>query len=134
MTENVRTEKKAKLTPKQSEVVSALLKGGTIGNAAKLVHVSERQIYRWMEKPFFKQALTEAGDEAIASAVRALSDAAISAVLVLRTIMHKEKPYREDNVRVRAANSVLTHALHWQELAEIERRLAELERALDAKA
>jgi hypothetical protein len=129
-------QKKANLSPKQLSAVKQLLRGGSIGEAAELGGVTVRQLHRWMQLPEFKDALASAGSEAMSSAKRALSDAAIEAVGVLRTIMNDSKCRREDAVRVRAASAVLSHALRWEEFSQVNDRITQLEeevRAIRAK-
>ncbi len=133
MSENVMPEKFANLTYKQMRALQELLRGGSIGNASKLARVSERQIYRWMREDEFRTALDTSTSEAITAAGRALSDASIGAVIVLRTIANDSKARREDAVRVRAASAILSHALRWKELLQFEERLAALEAQLIAR-
>lgn len=130
MSENVAAGEKPSLTPKQQKALAALLTGGTIGDAAKLAGISERQLLRWKDEPAFKAALADAVEEKITAAVRALSDAAAQAVDTLRTIMTNKHTRREDSVRVRAAATILSSTLRWKEMTDLEQRLAAVEAAL----
>lgn len=123
--------KKSSLTAKQRKVIGALLMGGTVANAAKLAHVSERNIYRMLERDEFTTALADASEKAIEAAARMLADASNVAVLTLREIATKKNA--ADGARVRASDVILAHMLKVNELHEIERRLSELERLQNAK-
>lgn len=124
MAGNVRSRKN--LTVKQKAAIEGLLRGETIFHAAGLAGVSERQLYRWLDEPLFQETLTASGEQAIGAAVRALSDAATTAVVVLRTVAVSET--NAAGVRVRAADSILSHVIRLKEIADLEQRVRALER------
>ncbi len=116
------------LSAKQKQAISALLMAGTVRGAAQLAHMGERTLFRWIKQKEFKDALQLAGDEAFAATVRALSDAGPLAVLTLRNTMTQTGA--KDSDRRGAADSLLKNLVRIRESGEIERRLAELEAAM----
>ncbi len=123
MSENVR------LSPKKQKAIAALLAQGSIRGAASAVGISERQMARWLKQPDFQAALQTASEEALSATVRALNDASLSAVLVLRSIL--ENPNVSASSRVRAGTALLSHVLGWHESMEFEARLARLRKLIE---
>jgi hypothetical protein len=119
------------LSYRQKRAIAALLTAGTKRAAAKLSKISERQLHRWLAEEPFRAELQRAQEESLAATVRALNDAAPLAVLALRNI--STRAGAKDSDRARAANAILVHVLRITELAEIERRLSELEQNQNAK-
>lgn len=120
------------LSAKQKRAIAALLTAGNVRGASKIAHVGERTLFRWMGEECFARALQQAGDDALAATVRALTDAGTVAVLTLRGIM--ARPGAKDSDKRGAADAILSHMLRVRELAEIERRLAVLEGLQNGKS
>lgn len=128
MSENDSVAKK--LTRRQQKAIVALLTEGTMGAAAKKAGIGERQLYRWKNDPVFVEALQQASDETLDATVRALTNASTTAAKVLLEIA--EDPLASRPVKVRAADVILGHMLKVKDNAETERRMAEIERRLNA--
>jgi hypothetical protein len=120
MSENVK-----ELTPKQTQALRSLLTRPNIALAASDVGVSERTVYRWLDEPLFKQALTKAEDQALDAATRGLVSMTNQAVLVITTLM--VNPATHPATRLRAAECVLSNTLKLYELRNLAARLAALE-------
>jgi len=116
-----------KLGRKKEEAIVALLSQRSVDEAARIISVTPRTLYRWMKDPEFDAAYREARRAAFAQSVARLQQASGAAVSTLLKIMVDTNA--PASTRVRAADSVLSHTAKAIELDDIEARLAELERA-----
>ena len=116
----------AKIRPNQRKAIEALITGATMEIAALEAGVTLRTVYVWRTQDNFKQALNEAQNEALSSAVIALSGATVEAVQVLRDIASDEK--QKASTRVQAARAILDSAIRLKELHDLENRVQELEK------
>ncbi|MDP9356396.1 MAG: hypothetical protein M3R02_14145 [Chloroflexota bacterium] len=115
------------LTPKQRKAVEALLTTGEVTAAAQAAGVSKDSIYRWLKEPLFLAAVREAEAKALDDLSRLLVRLGRTAAATLaKTMGDPVAPYL---TRVRAADAVLGRLLQLRELATLEARVAELERA-----
>lgn len=120
----------AKIRTNQRKAIEALISGATMEHAALEAGVTLRTIYTWKTADNFKQALDDAQNEALGTAVIALSGATVDAVQVLRSIaIDKESP---PATRVAAARAILDSAIRLKELFDLEQRVAQLERGIAA--
>lgn len=117
------------MNARQTKVIDALLSGRTVRQAADQVGVSERQIYRWLDQPAFRNALKEGQTsqlDAIGSRLVALSDPALDA---LENIL--DQPAQKGaNVARLTAGTILDQTLRWRELVALEERVSQLEKML----
>jgi hypothetical protein len=120
MSENV-----TELTAKQAQALRSLLAKPSIAEAAKDAGVTVRTIYRWLGEPAFKQALTQAEDQAINAATRRLVGISEVAVAVIASIMADRNVTA--STRLRAACAVLENLLKLVELRNLSERIAALE-------
>ena len=118
---------KEKLTPLQRRAVAALVTSKTQRAAAASVGIAERTINRWLDDGDFQLALARAEGDVIGGASRrllGLQDAAIDAI---------DGAFKDvdasHGVKLRAAALWVDALLKLRELASIEKRLSELERA-----
>jgi hypothetical protein len=120
-----------KLTPRQRRSIAALLSERDVKAAALAANVGARTLYRWLDDPLFRLALSYAEGEAIDAATRrllAMNDPAIS---VLNWVLaDKANP---PAVRLRAAQTVVDYFLKLRELRSIEERLSNLENAVQSE-
>ncbi len=79
------------LTPKQERAIIALLNEQTIGRAAAVVEVSQRTLYRWLEKPAFSRAYRKARREAFGQAIALTQRYAPLAVNTLAQVMMNDQ-------------------------------------------
>jgi hypothetical protein len=112
------------LTPKQVKALTALLAGRTIEATAKDIGVNPATVHRWLGEPAFKAA-RDAGQ-------RELAELGLSLLLSLvRNAVAVQAAHLQEQTRVqirqRASEFVIEHALKWIELEEIQRRLEALE-------
>ena len=117
-----------KLKPKQEEAIMALLSNRTVEDAARVVKITPRTLYRWLNEPGFDAAYRQARRTAFSQCTARLQQASRAAVSVLlRVLTDRATPAA---VQVRAADSVLNHAAKSMEIEDIEARVAEIERAV----
>ena len=116
------------LSAAQRRLIPALLTCRTVTAAAESAKVPERTAFRWLADDAFQAELSRAEGEIIGGAVRALLGLAESAVDCLRsTLDDAELPA---SVKLRAAGLAIDALLRMRELASIEKRLSELEKAV----
>ena len=120
MSENVRSLK-------QQRLIGALLTQRTIGEAARVAGLSERQVGRYLADPEFSQALSEAQGIALSSLLRALVGLGEKAVQALSDALEPEQDVRS---RVRAADILLGRLVTYREMLSLEERIVALEAAL----
>ena len=97
-----------KLTRKQEAVIAALLTEPTYAAAAAKAGICPATLYRWLQQPSFRAAYDEARRELVKSAIGRLQAATGQAV---ETLLEVARQGRRDGDRVRAADSLLDHAL-----------------------
>ena len=125
MSENVA---KKDLTARQYKAITSLLSGASKQRAAQECGVSSKTIERWLIDPVFNHELHKRSEFAIRRAAIRLAALLDTAAGVMYQAM--TDPDRKSGIKLRAANSVFTHAVKLIETAEIMRRLDELEEAV----
>jgi hypothetical protein len=109
--------------------IMALLEHATVEKAAAAVGVSSVTLWRWTQQEEFQRRLRLARRQAFSQAVGRLQQASSAAVgTLLRVMTDQTAPAAS---RVRAADSVLDHAIKAIEVEDLDIRLSELERAAD---
>jgi Helix-turn-helix domain len=115
----------AKFGSKKEQAIAALLTQRSVDEAARVIGVGTRTLYRWLELPEFREAYLQARRQACFQATARLQQASGAAASIILTLM------LDANVpatsRLRAADSVLDHASKSLELEELETRLRRLE-------
>jgi len=114
------------LTARQSAAICVLLSGASVSEVAAQAKVSERQLWRWLRKPAFRQALSEAQGAAMTTAAAALVGLCLQATDVVEAILADDTATHA--VKLRAAACVLEYAKQFHELDGLEHRVSELER------
>jgi hypothetical protein len=114
--------------PKQPNSNHALLValacGATVEQAAAKCGISERTVYRRMEKPEFRRQIQAFKAEMVQRAAAALTAAAMESV---RTLLELQKPSNAGAVRLGAARAILEMGVKLREMAELEERIRALE-------
>lgn len=118
-------EKVKELTPKQVQGIRSLLTKHSISEAAKDAGVTDRTVYRWLEEPEFKKALTQAEDLAIDAAARGLVGMTEKALTTITEVLDSATVHPA--TRLRAAECVLANVLKLYELRNLAARVAALE-------
>jgi transposase-like protein len=115
----------AKFSRKMEEAVAALLTQRNVEEAARAVGIGPATLLRWLKIPEFQTAYREARRAAFGQAVARLQQgASAAATTLLKTMIDPNTPA---SVRVRAAESVMNHAMKAIEIEDIEARVAALE-------
>ena len=117
-----------RLTRKQVTAITALLSTQTVAQAAALVGIGERTVTRWLAKPHFQEALSQAGQRTIDEAIRRLTAGRSLALDTLFNLMQKAA---SENVKRLAAKDWLEVLNTTQELNTLGLKIQELEERLD---
>ncbi len=115
------------LSAKQRKAVDALLTTGDVQAAAQQVGISRDTLYRWMKQPRFMETVHAAEAQAIDDLARILVRLGRTASGALAKAMNDVATPM--TTRMRAADIVLSRLLQLRELATLEVRVVELERA-----
>jgi hypothetical protein len=107
--------------------IAALLTQRSVEEAARVSGVGTRTLLRWIKTPEFDKAYREARRATFTQSVARLQQAtSAAATTLLKTMIDPGAPA---SVRIRAAESVLSHAAKAIEMEDLNARVAELERA-----
>jgi hypothetical protein len=116
---------KLQLGHKKEEAIVALLSQRSVEDAARIVNIPARTLYRWLKEPEFNAAYRGARRDAFSQSVARLQQMSAAAVSTLGKIMVDANAPAAS--RVRAAHSILDHAAKAIEIEDLEARLAALE-------
>jgi transposase-like protein len=119
-----------KLGRKREAAILALLSARSVEDAAHAADIPPRTLYRWLKQPEFANAYRKARHETFAQSTARICQMASAAVTTLGKIMVDSALPAAS--RVRAADSILSHAVRAMEIEDIDARLAELERRTHA--
>lgn len=114
-----------KLGRKKEEAIVALLSQRSIEDAARACNTPVRTLFRWLKEPVFDAGYREARRTAYGQSIARLQQASTAAATTLLKIM--DDPTTPASTRVRAAESVLTHAARAIELEDLQARIGDLE-------
>ena len=120
----------AKLGRKQEEAIAALLTQRNTEDAARATGVTPKTLLRWMKLPEFKAAYREARRAAFGQSIARLQQATSAAASTLLKVM--VDPSTPASTRVRAAESVLTHAAKSIEIEDLDARVTALEQTAES--
>ncbi len=117
----------SELSAKQRRAVAALVTTGDASAACAQAGIARDTIYRWLKQPPFLEAVRAAEAQALDDLSRSLVALGRSATGTLAAAMDDASaPWA---TRVRAADATLGRLLQLRELATLEARVADLERA-----
>jgi len=119
----------AKFGRKKEDAIIALLTQRNVEEAARSIGIATQTLVRWMKVPEFDAAYRNARRSAFAQSVARLQQASSAAVTTLLKLA--VDPNAPAAVKARAAYSILTLATKAIELDDVEKRVAELERAAE---
>jgi len=106
-------------------VISTLVSGASIKEAAKLHGISERTLHRWLDKPDFSSQLAQAQREISKRVIKSVILKAEKASDVLHEIMINAKV--SPHARVASARTLLEFAFKAIDTVEILERVEQLE-------
>jgi hypothetical protein len=119
-----------KLGRKKEDAIVALVSQRSTEEAARACNIPVRTLYRWLKEPEFDAAYRAVRRRAYGQSITRLQQGSTAAATTLLEVM--VDPATPPSSRVRAAESVLTHAAKAIEIEEIDARVRELERATEA--
>lgn len=111
---------------KKEQAIVALIKHGSVAAAAEACEIGERTLYRWLNEAEFLTAYRAARADLVEAALAELQGDSKAAVDTLRQLLNSTK----ETIQLRAAQTIIEHALRAVELASYEQRLTEIEAAL----
>jgi hypothetical protein len=115
-----------KLSRHGALVLAALLRYPTITEAATASGISERSIFRWLQREDFREQLKSAQRAVVDEAVGELQGATKEAVATLR----RNLSCGHSSVEIRAAQIILEQSFKAIEIQELQQRLECLEAML----
>ena len=115
----------SELTIKQHAAITALLAGGSDGEAAEAANVNRKTVMRWRSEPDFKTALIEARDALWRQRIDALAAQFDAARAALAAIVADEAA--PASTRLAAARIIIDASMKAREHQELAERLAALE-------
>ena len=120
----------AKFGRKKEEAIAALLTQRNMDEAARSVGVVPKTLLRWLQIPDFQAAYRKARREAVHQSVARLQQATGAAATIVLKLM--TDPNVPAAVKLRAAECVFDRAFKGVEIEDIEARVSELERTMEA--
>lgn len=131
MTVNDSPTEENELTPKQEQLIAALVAGNSIVVAAKTADIGEKTAHRWLKEPAFKQAYREAKREAFDERLDKLRD---GVSIALKTLLsHMTNDETPASVQVRCAQIWLEQSIQIHKMSELEAEIQELKDIVKAK-
>jgi len=119
----------AKLTRKAEQAIAALLEHPTIAEAALSCGVSERSLWRWLQRDDFQKRYRESQRAVVDSAISELQAATKEAVTTLRRNLNCGNFFAENA----AAQAILTHSFKAIEMRELQEQIDEIKTLLETK-
>jgi hypothetical protein len=116
------------LTLKRRRGIAALLTSKDITEAAKIANVSRDTIYHWLRDPVFNTALNEATKSSLENLSRRMLVLGDKAADTLEDALTYD--IKAPAARVQAARAIVSAIPQLRELANLEDRITELEKAV----
>jgi hypothetical protein len=117
------------LSPNQEAAAVLLASGHSAAATAKKVEVNEKTVRTWQaESDAFKTRVRDLRSSLTERTLGLLADAAADAVFTLRALLKSKSEY----VRLKAADSILTHEVRHRESAEIKAQVDLLQQQVTA--
>ena len=121
----------SKYSRKMDEAIAALISERTIDAAARKLEITSKTLRRWLAIPEFQEQYREARRQYLSQVLAWIQHGVAAAgTVVLRFVADTSVPH---SVRLAAAKCVIDCAQKGLDLAHIEARLSELERAAEKK-
>ncbi len=116
-----------KMSRHGERVLAALLQHSTVAAAAKASRISERSIFRWLQRDDFQQRYRAAQRAVVDGAIGELQSATVEAVQTLRRNLTCGNAFAENT----AAQTILAQSLKAIEVQELQQRVEALEKLLE---
>ena len=118
----------AEITRRQAKIIPLLLTM-PVESACGQAKIAKPRIYKWLKQEKFREALRKAQDEVFSDAIGRIKAGVSKAVTKLVALI--DSP--DETISVRACGMVIEHAAKLVLTDDIERRLALLEKASEAR-
>lgn len=128
MARKVKLIEQKELTPDQKRFCLQVAILHNVAAAARIVGISERTAHRWHDLPLAQEYIREVQEQAFQTAMLALEQLTLSAVLMLNEAMNS--PVTENREKIRAAQLILDYGIEAHKVNVIEKRLASIEERL----
>ncbi len=112
---------------KKEEAIAALLTKRNVEEAAQSIGITTQTLVRWLKIDEFQDEYRQARREAFGQSIARLQQATSAAASTILKIL--VDPNTPASVRLRAADSIFTHAAKAVEIEDVQVRLARLEAA-----
>jgi hypothetical protein len=116
-----------KLSRKGEQALAALLQHATIKDAAQACDISEKSLWRWLQREDFQKRYREAQRAVVDGAIGELQAATVEAVKTLRRNLTCGNAFAENT----AATTILSQSLKAVEMQELQSRTERLEQMLE---
>ena len=110
-------------SPKQERVALLIAAGRSIKAAAAEAGCGERTAHQWLDDAEYRLLVSKFRRRMIDRTIGSLARSTNNAVFILRKLLGSEN----ENVRLRAAASLLDHAVRMRDHGELEERITALE-------
>lgn len=116
-------DERGTISRKQEEAIAALLTHRTLEEAALAAGVGSATIWRWMQRPTFRDAYRAARMRTLETAISRLQSTTSEAVETLR----RNLSCGDGGDEIKAAMGILSMAFKGAELLDLESRISDLE-------
>jgi Holliday junction resolvasome RuvABC DNA-binding subunit len=117
-----------KLSRNKEKAISALISSSSIAEAAKIVGIGEKTLWRWLKLNGFKKAYREARRTIVNQAIAKVQLGMSAAIKTLMCVMIDEKA--PASARVSAAKAMIDIGFKASEIEDLESRIENLEMQL----
>ena len=120
-----------KLSRNKERAISALLSSPSITEAAKIVGIGEKTLWRWLQLDNFKNAYRAARKEVVSQAIAQVQKGMSDAVKTLQDVMTDSNA--PASAKVSAARAMIDMGLKSTEIEDLEKRISDIEKILERK-
>ena len=124
-----KTRKKAKLTDRQLKAIPSIVGSPTFTEGCKKAKINKTTLYKWLKNPLFKAELDRQRDEVASEAFGVLTQGLTKAVEKLVGLLDT----RDDRLKRLAAKDVIDFIIRHKENEDLNERLTEIEKRLEAR-
>lgn len=121
------SEGRETFTPRQQQMLAALVSDASVQAAAERVGVSRTTAHHWMQQPAFAKELARQRDAVLTEALAGVQTQAGRAAAKLGALLDVEDP----RLCRLVCNDILNHALRVRDAEEFSRRLKALEETIE---
>lgn len=113
-----------------AEFLAAIAAGQSIPTAAAVAGTSERNAYRWLNRPGVREGIDALRSEMTGQALGRLTNGMAAASDALVALLES----KQEGIRLAAARTLISIGLDVRKSVELDRRLADIEKRLHLQA